>query len=356
MTNQPTLKYCFSIPDRKNRSSIRSSAETFSSFGESSISTSMVKSIVEKLQMQKNRTSTQRNYYKTWTKFNEFFIKLDVKPETWEERIVLFVGYLIDLQRKSSTIKSYVSAIKAVLWDNGQPIDENVSLLKALMRACRYQNDTVITRLPIRKCLLQMLLDKLPTIFDAPQPYLCSMYKALFTTAYFGLFRVGELTSSIHIVKAKDVHIGRNKDKWVFILHTSKTHWTDSKPQIIKITSTNSVSADDNRFRSQGSKQSRHQLEFCPFGIIKTYLSYRKKQRRNNMEQFFIFHDRSPVTPYHFRSTLWKVLLTAGVDPSFYDTKSFRSGCAVDLLDLGLSLESVKKIGWWKSNAVFTYL
>ena len=44
-----------------------------------------------------------------------FFVRLDSKPECWEDRLILYIGFLIEKNRRSSTIKSYISAIKAVL-------------------------------------------------------------------------------------------------------------------------------------------------------------------------------------------------------------------------------------------------
>ena len=64
------------------------------------------------------------------------------------------------------------------------------------------------------------------------------MYQALFTTMYFGLFRIGEVTHSPHVLKAMDVHCAVNKLKMKFILHSSKTHGKGDKPQIIKIVGT----------------------------------------------------------------------------------------------------------------------
>ena len=46
--------------------------------------------------------------------FNEFFIKLDPKHTNEEERIILFVGCIVN-----NNIKSYISAIKDVLQDDG---------------------------------------------------------------------------------------------------------------------------------------------------------------------------------------------------------------------------------------------
>ena len=59
----------------------------------------------------------------------------------------------------------------------------------------------------------------------------------MISTSYFGLLRVGEITSGDHPVLATDVHIAANKRKIMFVLHTSKTHWKNMKPQMIKITS-----------------------------------------------------------------------------------------------------------------------
>ena len=46
-------------------------------------------------------------------------IKLDVKPKSWEERTSLFLAYLVDTGVQSCMIKSYLSAIKRVLIDDG---------------------------------------------------------------------------------------------------------------------------------------------------------------------------------------------------------------------------------------------
>ena len=89
--------------------------------------------------------------------------------------------------------------------------------------------------LPIHKCFLQNILNQTEEFFlSQGQNYLCILYSALFSTAYFGLLRVGEITSGSHPVKVIDVQVADNKPKMLFILHTSKTHGKGSKPQMIK--------------------------------------------------------------------------------------------------------------------------
>ena len=73
--------------------------------------------------------------------------------------------------------------------------------------------------------------------FEKNQPYLSCLYTALFSTAYYGLFRSSELTAGPHAVKVADVHVGENKKKLLFVLRSSKTHNRGVKPQMVKICS-----------------------------------------------------------------------------------------------------------------------
>ena len=159
---------------------------------------------------------------------------LDKIPSTWEERLVLFVGYLMEQNKQSSTIKSYISAIKAILQEDRIKLSEDTYLITSLTKACRLKNDTVRVRLPIHRDLLIEIIPQVKRHFDQ-QHYLSILYQSLFITAYYGMFRVGELTSGDHPILAKDVHIAQNKDKVLFLLQTSKMHWKSDKPQIIKI-------------------------------------------------------------------------------------------------------------------------
>ena len=257
------------------------------------------------------------------------------------------MGYLIKCKKQSSTIRSYLSAIKAVLKDNNIKVDTDQYLLSSLTRACRLVNDKVRQRSPICKLLLLTILRQLDKDYQL-QPYLRLMYQTLFSTAYFGLFRVCELTAtkSKHAVLAKDVKIGWNKKKILFILHTSKTHCQGSKPQKVKISS--------QMMPNRQSVDSQHR-NYCPYQLLRDYFAMRGGYR-SKKEQFFIFRDGSPVTAYHMRKVLKSVLKNAHEKPTMFSMHSFRVGRSLDLLKYGVSVETIKKIGHWKSNAVFAYL
>ena len=94
---------------------------------------------------------------------------------------------------------------------------------------------------------------------------------------------------------------------------------------------------------------------FCPFNLVKEYQAVRPLAT-SDAEQFFVFQDSSPVTPAQVRKVFTKAITVAGLEPHAYTFHCLRSGRASGLLKLGLSVETIKKIGRWRSNAIFTYL
>ena len=254
----------------KHSTSSGKSSGMSSSSVSSHISTQAIENILETLKQQRHRDSTHQNYYHIWKSFNNFFIQLDIKPKNWEDRLMLYVGYLIDNKKKSSTVRSYVSAIKAVLFNGGFKIMEDTVLINALTRACRLKNDSVKPRLPVRKDLLVLLCKSIDDMLFSEQPYLAILYKTMFTVTYFGLLRVGEATRSRHVIKAKDMHVGTNKKKLMLVLHSLKTHNESSKPQIIKIDA-----IDQQHLQKVRLGQDTFLQIPCPFQLLQEYIDSR---------------------------------------------------------------------------------
>ena len=317
----------------------------------SMLSTAKISEFVESLRNQRNRSSTRENYYRVWKGFNKFFINLDQKPEFWEDKLTLFVGYLISKNRQSSTIKSYISAIKSVLLENRIKISEDKFLLSSLVRACRLKNDRVGQRFPIERPLLETLVreikDKCKRL---GQLYLSVLYQALFLSAYYGLLRIGETTSGTHPILAPDVQVATNKKKILFILRSSKTHARNKPHQLVKI------SSKPNTFKKLETDQRRKDPEIiCPYRALRTYIKFRPTCK-SPIEPFFVFRDRSPVTPSQFRKILRLTLMSAGFRPQLYCGHSFRIGQSVDLYKMGVPVQTIMKLGRWKSNSVYSYL
>ena len=141
-------------------------SEVLSSSESSKISTKSLQLIIDKLLSQTNRSSIVKSYLSIWRQFNKVVINLDVKPNNWEDRVTLFIGFKIDQGMQSSTVKSYMSAIKKTLVDDGYPWDDKKVLMGSLTRACKLVNDKVRTRLPIHCSLLEMLIFELERVFS----------------------------------------------------------------------------------------------------------------------------------------------------------------------------------------------
>ena len=304
-----------------------------------SISTARIKLILEKLKSLRNRSSTNKIYYTIWKKFNKFVLCLDVRPASWEERMSLYGAHLVDRGVQSATLRSYTSVIKCILTTDGYRWNDDAVLLHTLTRAC---NDRVMTRLPIRIGLLEIILFELERIFEN-QWYCEMLYKTLFILAYYGLFRIGELTYGDHTIKAKDVHVGTNKDKILFVLYSSKTHGKESSPQEVKISAVN------------GSDFTKRNRNFCLFVLAGKHMQMRGEYESDS-EPFFVCSDGSAVTAVQVHNILRQTLVTLNINPWLYNTHSFCAGRSCDLMKMGFAIEQIKDIGLWKSNAVYKYL
>ena len=283
-------------------------------------------------------------YHNVWKNFNKFLIRLDKRPQSWEEKVALYCGHLVEKGIQSSTLKSYITAIKKTLELIDYAWDENKIKFTTLTRACRVVNDRVKDRLPIQEGLLEIILFETKRYFDT-QLYLQAMYQAMFTIAYFGLMRVGEITTGNHPVKARDIHVATNKDKKMLIcLYTSKTHGRESRPQKIKI---------EGNFHI--NRNSSKKLYYDPYDTVQKFLEMRGDYENLN-DPLFVFRDGTPVKPRNFRKLLKILLKNLNLDPNMYDTHSFRIGRATDMMKYGYSIDRIKQLGRWKSNAVYKYL
>ena len=264
--------------------------DTQSSSESSRISTRSVQLIINKLIGQSTRSSTSKSYLNIWRQFNKFVINLDTKHSCWKDRVQLFIGYKIYQGMQSSTVKTYISAIKKTLIDDGYQWDDQKVILGSLTKACKLVNDKVFTRLPIQFGLLEMMLCELQRVFgDSGQHYIQHLYRTMFALSYYGMMKISEVAKSDHVLKARNVPAAANKEKLKIILYTSKTHGIGMRPQKIEITSNSS--------EKSGSYAKRY---FCPLAITNYFMTLRGGYESDD-EQFFIFHDDTPVTPNHTR-------------------------------------------------------
>ena len=325
--------------------STRRSKRSSDTSNTSRISTKAMESLIEKLKTQQTRKSTAKTYLCIWRKFNQFIIRLDVKPKTWEDRASLFLANMVQEGKQSASIRSYLSAIKRTLIDDGYCWDDNKILLNTLTKACRIINDRVYTRLPIQCGLFELILFELQRVLLAKnQVYLNYLYASIFMLGYYGLMRVGELTSdSEHTLLAKNVHLATNKEKLLLILYSSKMHGKGSWPQKINIT----ANKHDDR---------KYIRNFCPFKTVNEYINLRGPYE-SEQEEFFVFRDKTPVPAFKARSMLKCLIKNLGLDDNLYNFHSLRGGHVNDMVKkLNYSMEEAKRAGRWRSTAIYRYL
>ena len=266
---------------------------------------------------------------------------------SWEERTALFGAFLVNTGIQSSTLKSYISVIKHIIRIDNYEWDDSKVFLNILIRGCKYQNNVIKTRMPIGKNLLEAILFELERIYP-DQPYLEILYKAIFILAYYGLFRIGKLVSvnSDHAIKACNVHIGRDKDKILVVLFSSKTHGKASRLQQVKI------SAISNRSSCTSNTKFKF---FCPFQVARTYLKLHGSFLSDD-DPFFLFKDGSHITAHAVRKVLKSCLNRLNMDSSLFNTQSFCIGCVTQLFKSGYTVDQIKQARCWESNAIYKYL
>ena len=279
-----------------------------------------------------------------WKNFNIFLLKLDRRPRNWEEGAAWYATYLYHRGFQSSTIRSYISGIKATLINDDYEWDQSAVNFNLVIKSCKMINDSVKNRLPVQNRLLETILFELERKYSK-QYYLEIMYKAFFMLLFYGMMRIGELAAGNHTLMAKDIHLAEGKQKMKIVLHSSKTHGKNVRPQIIKIQGNVHLSIERNS----------NQRCYCPYACIYEFLQLRGDYDFPT-QHLFIFNDRTSIKPRHIRSLLRELLTNIGLDSKSYDTHSFRIGRATDMFKYGYSVETIKKWGRWRSNAVYKYL
>ena len=193
-----------------------------------------------------------------------------------------------------------------------------------------------------------MILFEICRMFDQ-QPYLATMYKVLFCLAFYGLMRIGELAWGDHSLKTANIHIGQNKDKILLVLYTSKTHSKKMYPQQIKISSLK----DQPDYAKCLVKS--HTF-FYPFNAVRQFIDMCKSNFGGADQNFFLFSDGSPVYPHQARTMLRAAIANLNLNPKLCNCHSMHAGRATQMLRAGIPDDQIKRLGKWRSNAVYHYL
>lgn len=106
--------------------------------------------VLDKMKGMKHKPATRRKYHRVFTGLANFVWRLDKKPNNWGDRLILYIAWLSEVKKlQSSTLKSYISAIKQVLITEGYEINEDRVVLDSIIKTTKARNDKLLRRLPI---------------------------------------------------------------------------------------------------------------------------------------------------------------------------------------------------------------
>lgn len=247
--------------------------------------------------------------------------------------LAYFVSFCFQQGSSPSSVTTYVSALSFVhkLKNLQDPADSFV--IRKLLEGFKRLRARKDLRAPITEDVLIKIFHALPYVCF--NQYELFLFQAVFSLAYFGLFRVGELVftghrQSGHPVRYNDIKVISECLK--VRIGISKTNQY-GKPVCLNIP------AIQNEF-------------ICPVNTMQRYLSARGFFPGN----LFCHSNSSPLTRYQFSAVLSKAISHAGLSSQHYKSHSFRIGRATSLAIAGVSSEEIKKLGRWKSHAYSSYI
>ncbi len=209
--------------------------------------------------------------------------------------------------------------------------------MKQMHRVAR-KRDVERVRCPISHNLLVQILKRVDLVVKTE--FEASMFKALFSLAFFGMFRIGELVDSSHALKACNVMQAEEGEHIICVQHSLKTLKPEEMSLLVDIPPDST--------------------EFCPCLLTTHHTQCRvwaSSKWLCTHETFFLHQDGSRVSKAQvLRKICACVRLIPGMMPQEFGTHSFRSGRATDLFKEGVPENKIMQQGWWISSTFKRYI
>ena len=248
--------------------------------------------------------------------------------------LALFISYLSARKFASSTISTYVSALGYVHKLANFPDPTKNVLVQKILAAHSKLYSAPDVRLPITCGVLQRLV--LALNHTNSSAYQRLLFQTMFLVAFYGFFRVGELTAKganlKPLVQIQNLNF-QFKDNCVTIVIADYKHNSSRRSFSVVLDCATGT-------------------DFCPVNYLQRYCS----MRGITPGALFCFADGSPVKTSHFAQQLRQALNFCGLDSSKYKSHSFRIGAASSAADNGLSDAQIRHLGRWKSDAFKLYI
>lgn len=284
-------------------------------------------------------SSTQQAYRRVWLSLKEFckllgheeWASLPVDPAT----VLLFLAHRFASGLAGSSLASYASAIAYLHKLNGLSDPTKAFAVHKLLVGAQKLTPMADLRLPITKHILCKLVSSVA--FTSPSPYYAALLRCLFTLAFHGFFRLGELipysvAEMGKVVAIKDLTILEGKPALRIQLRHSKNKPVNQTPII--------------------TLQSSSDLAICPVLSMRRFLAFRGLAHG----PIFVNPAGFPITKKWFNSQFNLCLQFVGLDVSRFKGHSFRIGAASEAAAAGFSDAQIRHLGRWKSDAFKVYI
>ena len=281
--------------------------------------------------------NTQATYITSLKAFDQFRTTYNF-PLIWpvtDKVVILFITFCFESGLAPSTISTYIAGVNYLQKIKGGQCLFDMFIVKKTLEGChRSRNKVPDPRDPITRPILKAICQAAPNA--CYNIYESTLFQALFSVAYFGLFRVSELVATNPLspnsgIQYPAIKVDTSARKLIITLNVFKTN-QHGLPIQVKIPCEPSPP--------------------CPLEAIQRFLA----RRPAVSGPFFCHADGKPVTRYQFNAVLQKCLYLTEFSSSHFRTHSFRIGRATDLATQGVTTEAIMELGRWKSTAYKSYI
>ena len=286
--------------------------------------------------------STKRVYQTGTDHYLRFCASLSLSPyPTSKQVLALFVAHLYQEGLCSSTVKSYLSAVRhsQIALGLGDPQVANMpqlayvtrGLWKLTVKGDRNQ------RLPFTPHILRQL----HAVWECyPNWYDATMLWAACCMCFFGFLRSGEIVVPSDSDYDPTVHLSLGD---VRVDNTSSPSYLEI---YIKASKT------DPFWQGVRVYLGKSNTDICPVASVLAYMVVRGPRQG----PFFVFADGHGLTRDRLVTALRSALHSAGIPEHNYAGHSFRVGAATTAAQNGVPESIIKTMGCWESAAYMLYI
>lgn len=294
--------------------------------------------------------STLKTYKAAAKKFRNFCQLYSVsKPFPVSEYLLCsFVAYMASSGLSSSSIKTYLSAIRHLQILEGLPAPQEASSLPRLkLLQMGVQRDRAKRAVPFNPCRLPItpsILRRIHSMWfsspssDASQDNLILWSASVLCFLFF--FRAGELFPPSMAAFDTSVH-----QSWGDIAVNDTRNPTFLRVHLKR-------SKCDQLARGVDVFVGRTGDSLCPVAAILSYVA----TRGPTPGCFFQFRDRTPLTKPRFITLVRQALHQAGIPETGYSGHSFRIGAPTTAAHAGIEDSTIQALGRWNSLAFLRYI